>query len=56
VAKLEDLVMRKKLLAAVATLAVAFGNLAAAGAAPHVGDGNTLDKQSTVLLYGVGAG
>ncbi len=48
--------MRKMLLAAIATLAVAFGNLAAASAAPHIGDGTTLDKQSTVMLYGVGGG
>jgi hypothetical protein len=56
VAKLEDFVMRKMLFAAIASLAVAFGNLAAASAAPYVGDGNNLDKQGTVLFYGVGAG
>ncbi len=56
VAQLEDFVMRKLLFAVFATLAVAFGNLAAASAAPHVGDGNNLDKQGTVLFYGVGAG
>ncbi len=32
--------MRHILVAAIATLAVAFGNLAAASAAPHVGDGS----------------
>jgi hypothetical protein len=55
VAKLEGFVMRKMLFAAIATLAVAFGNLAAASAA-HVGDGATLDKQGTVMFYGIGAG
>lgn len=48
--------MRKVLFAAIATLAVAFGNLAAASAAPQVGDGTTLDKQSTVMLYSVPGG
>jgi hypothetical protein len=38
--------MRKILFAAIATLAVAFGNLAAASAAPHVGDGSALGQQS----------
>jgi hypothetical protein len=57
VAKLEGFVMRKILFAAIATLAVAFGNLAAASAAPpHVGDGTDLDKRGTVLFYGIGAG
>jgi hypothetical protein len=56
VAKLEDFVMRKVLFAAIAILAVAFGNLAAASAAPRVGDGSTLDKQSVVLFYSVAGG
>jgi hypothetical protein len=55
-AKLEDCMMRKMLFAAIATLAVAFANLAAASEAPHIGDGTALDKQSTVLFYGVGGG
>jgi len=53
---LEDILMRNMLFAAIAALAVAFGNLAAANAAPHVGDGTTLDKQSTVLWYSVAGG
>jgi hypothetical protein len=56
VAKLEDLLMRKMLFAAIATLAVAFANLAAASAAPYVGDGTTLDKQSSVLQYNTAGG
>jgi len=56
VAKLEDIVMRNMLFAAIAALAVAFGNLAAATAAPSIGDGTTLDKQSTVLWYSVAGG
>jgi hypothetical protein len=44
------------LLAAIAALVVAFGNLAAATAAPHIGDGTMLDKQSTVLWYSVAGG
>lgn len=39
--------MRKILFAAIATLAVAFGNLATASAAPHVVDGSVLGQQST---------
>lgn len=48
--------MRNMLFAAIAALAVAFGNLAAATAAPHIGDGTTLDTQSTVLSYSVAGG
>jgi hypothetical protein len=47
VTKSEDFMMRKIFLAAIATLAVAFGNLAAASAAPHVGDASAPDQQST---------
>ncbi len=39
--------MRKILFAVIAALAVAFGNLAAASAAPHVGDGSTPDQRAT---------
>jgi len=56
VAKSEDILMRSTLFAAIAALAVAFGNLAAASAAPRIGDGSTLDKQSSVLWYSVAGG
>jgi hypothetical protein len=56
VAKSEDFLMRKMLFAAIAALAMVFGNLAVASAAPQVGDGTTLDKQSTVLWYSVAGG
>jgi hypothetical protein len=46
VAKSEDFMMRKILIAAIPTLAVAFGNLAAANAAPQIGNGSALDQQS----------
>jgi hypothetical protein len=47
---LEDFMMRNMLFAAIASLTVAFGNLAAASTAPYVGDGSTLDKQSMVTF------
>jgi len=56
VAKSEDILMRNMLFATIAALAVAFGNLAAATAAPHIGDGRSLDKEATVLWYSVAGG
>jgi hypothetical protein len=53
VAKSEECMIRKMLFAAIATLAVGFGTLAAASAA-YVGDGSNLDGQSSVMLYGSG--
>ena len=55
-AKSEDATMRNILGAAIAALAVLCGNLAAASAAPLVGDGTTLDKQSTILTYSTAGG
>lgn len=54
VAKSEDFMIRKMLFAAIGTLAVAVGTLAAASATPYIGDGTTLDKQSSVVLYSGG--
>lgn len=48
--KPEVFVMRNIIFATIATLAVAFGSLAAS-AEPRVGDGSTMDRQSTVLSY-----
>jgi hypothetical protein len=46
-AALEDFRMRKIIFAAIATLAVAVGGLAAASAAPLCGDLTTLDTSSS---------
>jgi hypothetical protein len=43
--------MRKMLFAAIAALAIGFGNLAVASAAPHIGDGFNLDKMSSLPNY-----
>jgi len=48
--------MRNIPFAATAALAVLCGNLAAASAPPHLGDGTTLDKQPTILTYSVAGG
>jgi len=56
VATSEEILMRNILFAAIAALAVVFANLAAATAAPHIGDGKTLDQQSTLLQYSVAGG
>ena len=42
--------------AAIATLAMVFGNLAVASAAPHVGDGSNLDNMSSLPSYNVAGG
>jgi len=56
VAKLEDFLMRKMLFAAIAALAMGFGNLAVASAAPHLGDGFNLDNTSSLPNYNFSGG
>jgi len=51
VAKLEDFLMRNMLFAAIAALAMVFGNLAVASAAPHVGIGWNVDNMSSLPNY-----
>jgi hypothetical protein len=53
----EDPRMRRMLFAVITTLAVAFGNLAAASAAPALGDGgNTNPVSTTTPGYSVTGG
>ena len=56
VAKSEDSLMRKMLFAAIAALALVFGNLAVASAAPHIGDGSNLDNMSSLPSYNFAGG
>ena len=48
--------MRKMLFAAIAALAMGFGNLAVASAAPHLGDGFNLDNTSSLPNYNFSGG
>jgi ABC-type oligopeptide transport system substrate-binding subunit len=48
--------MRKMLFTALATLAVMFGSLAVASAAPRVGDGSSLTTQGSPYVYDTAGG
>ena len=48
--------MRKMLFAAIAALAMVFGNLAVASAASHIGDGSNLDNMSSLPAYNSSGG
>jgi len=56
VAKSEDFLMRNTLFAAITALAMVFGNLAVASAAPNIGDGSNLDNMSSLPSYNFAGG